>query len=256
MAGTPLSGDGDVWYSALLAAFWVRPGVWALGLRGFPLLHCSTHRGRTEVGKVLEPASYRPLHSRWRTPLAVCDCSHRGSLHTDDSVRTGIEGDWLRSNVLERLEVGLTRKLYETEAEQFTCGWLLYISLFIAMKELFGELSWCSLSTQESDLISSWALSLCPACRHFLIRGSHFRHLVSCPFLGLFCFCVVWGMHPRALCLVCDVCALPLRVSQPRAPPPHSFLKQLLTGFWKGYFLDWVSVSWFLFHLLSHQIHF
>lgn len=37
VAGTQLSDDGDVWYSALLAAFRVRPGV-SLGLCGFPIL--------------------------------------------------------------------------------------------------------------------------------------------------------------------------------------------------------------------------
>lgn len=58
VAGTQLSDDGDVWYSALLAAFRVRPGV-SLGLCGFPFLP-----GGNEAGKVLKPASCRPLHSR------------------------------------------------------------------------------------------------------------------------------------------------------------------------------------------------
>lgn len=165
----------------------------------------------------------------------------------------------MRSNILERLEVGLTSKLYETEAEQFTCGWLLYVSLFIVVIEVFlsgrgrafGGTVWGTvwmISSTHRRVIESPRCAISPyyEYRHSSFGFPPLTLLVFFPthFLVCFCFFVVGRCTPEALCLVWEVCALPLRAYQ-----PSWFISKgtLLIGFWKYYSVDWVSISWFLF---------
>lgn len=95
--------DGDNW--PLLAAFWVRPVIWPWRLSCFYLLQCSIQPGQMRSESILGGRSWAVV---WTLePL-------RFSRLLYDSTRTGIEEDWLRSSVRERLKVELTSKLRET----------------------------------------------------------------------------------------------------------------------------------------------